>query len=102
MRRQWAAILVVLASTLLASTMVAACMPRPMTEISRAQAIDIARREISFQPDSIDAVRAMSGAAPIWRVTLRGRLPNQPPGLFETVVVEIDRRRGEVVSVARP
>lgn len=97
MRRRQAVVLVVLASAALA-----ACAHGPTAEISREQAIEIARREISFEPDSIDAVHAMSGAAPVWRVTLRGRLPNQPPGLFETVVVEIDRRSGEVVSIARP
>ena len=102
MRRHRAIILVVLASAVLASAVLAACAHRPTTEISREHAIEIARREISFQPDSVDAVRAMSGAAPAWRVTLRGRLPNQPPGLFETVVVEIDRRNGDVLSVARP
>ena len=75
--------------------------PSSTSEISRERAIEIARAEVSFEPASIDAVRAMSGARPIWRVTLRGQLPGQPPGLFETAIVEIDRRSGEVVSVAR-
>jgi hypothetical protein len=34
-------------------------------------------------------------------VTFRGRLPGQPPDLFETVIVEVDRLSGEVVSVGR-
>lgn len=75
--------------------------PSSTPEISRERAIEIARAEVSFEPDSIDAVRAMSGTRPVWRVTLRGRLPGQPPGLFETAIVEIDRRTGEVVSLAR-
>jgi len=103
MRRRRAVIRAVLAGALLAGTVCAACANRTSTsEISREHAIEIARREVSFQPDSIEAIRATSGATPVWRVTLRGRLPNQPPGLFETVVVEIDRRSGEIVSIARP
>ena len=31
----------------------------------------------------------------------RGRLPGRPPGLFETMIVEVDSDNGEVVSVAR-
>jgi hypothetical protein len=38
---------------------------------------------------------------PAWQVTLKGRLPGQPPGLFETAIVEIDRRIGEIVSLSR-
>jgi hypothetical protein len=72
------------------------------TEISRDRAIDIARQQVSFQPDRVAADRTTSGARPVWRVTLRGRLPGQPPGLFETIIIEIDRRTGEVVSIARP
>jgi hypothetical protein len=37
----------------------------------------------------------------IWRVTFRGRLPGQPPRPFETILVEVDRQSGEVVSIAR-
>ena len=81
----------------------AACAPRaPSPEITREHAIEIARREVSFTPDQIDAVRATSGLTPVWRVTLRGRRPGQPPELFETAVVEIDRRTGDVVTISRP
>jgi len=75
--------------------------PSQNTELSRERAIDIARQQVTFQPDSIEAERTTSGTRPVWRVTFRGRLPGQPPGLFETAIVEIDRRSGEVVSVAR-
>lgn len=70
-------------------------------EISRERAIEIARAQIKFEPDSTDAERVTSGSRPVWRVTFRGRLPGQPPGLFETAVIEVDRRTGEVVSIAR-
>ncbi len=71
------------------------------SEISREQAIEIAQQEVSFQPDSVEAVLATSDGQRVWRVTCRGHLPGQPPGLFETVIVEVDARSGEVVSVAR-
>ena len=75
--------------------------PSQAKEISRDRAIEIARAHVSFQPDSVEAERAGSGARPVWRVTFRGRLPGQPPGLFETAIIEIDRRSGEIVSVGR-
>lgn len=82
-------------------TLGATCNDPSFQEISRERAIEIARREASFQPDSIQADRTTSGTRPVWRVTLRGRLPGQPPGLFETAIIEIDRQSGEVVSIAR-
>lgn len=82
-------------------TLGATCSGRAVPEIGRERAIEIARREVTFQPDSIEAARTTAGARPLWRVTLRGRLPGQPPGLFETAIIEIDRQSGEVVSRAR-
>lgn len=82
-------------------SLAATCVDSSQAAISRERAIEIARQHVSFQPDSIEAERATSGARPVWRVTLRGRLPGQPPGLFETAIIEIDRRSGEVVSIAR-
>ena len=61
-----------------------------------------ARQEVSFQPDSVDAVESTSDDRAVWRVTFTGRLPGQPPGLFETIIVEVDSTSGEVVSLARP
>ena len=80
----------------------AACPGPSAAEISRERAIEIARAQVSFQPDTVDAERVQAGSRPLWRVTLRGRRPGQPEGLFETVIFEIDVRSGEVVSVARP
>ncbi len=82
-------------------SMAARCTGPSPTEITRERAMDIARAQVSFQPDSVDAERTTSGVRPVWRVTLRGRLPGQPPGLFETAIVEVDRHSGAIVSVAR-
>ncbi len=79
-----------------------ACPAGPLdSQISREQAIEIARQEVSFQPDSIEAVLSESRERPLWRVTVRGRLPGQPPGLFETVIIEVDARSGDIVSISR-
>ena len=84
------------------AVLVAACVrPSHVQEISRERAIEIARDQVSFRPDRIEAVRATSGARAVWRVTFQGRLPGQPPELFETRIVEVDRYNGEVVSIAR-
>ena len=88
---------------LLAFAGLTACADLPATaEITREHAIEIARKQVSFEPDRIDAVPTTAGVTPVWRVTLRGRLPGQPPELFETVVVDVDRRTGNIVSIARP
>ena len=79
-----------------------ACANPSEMEITRERAIEIARAQVSFQPDNIEAERRSSNDRPVWRVTLRGRLPGQPPGLFETTIVEVDRRSGAIVSIARP
>ena len=79
-----------------------ACPAGPLeSQISREQAIEIARQEVSFQPDSIEAVLSESRERPLWRVRFRGRLPGQPPGLFETAIIEVDARSGDIVSISQ-
>ena len=89
----------VVAAILVAATL--ACTAPSDTEISRDRAIEIARDRITFQPDTTEAAQTTSNGKRVWRVTFRGRLPGQPPGLFETAIVDVDRASGEVVSVAR-
>jgi hypothetical protein len=91
-------LLAVFLAALFASGM--ACPQRGDT-ISRDRAIEIARSHVPFQPNSVEAERAESRAGAVWRVTFRGRLPGQPPGLFETTIVEIDRASGRIVSIGR-
>jgi uncharacterized membrane protein YkoI len=78
-----------------------ACPAGDGSQITREQAIAIAQKEVSFQPDSVEALLSTSNERPVWRVTFRGRLPGQPPGLFETTIVEVDANSGAVVSVGR-
>jgi hypothetical protein len=78
-----------------------ACAGPSDTEISRDRAIEIARQQITFQPDTTDVTRTTSNGRPVWRVTFRGTRPGQPPGLFETAIVDVDRSTGDIVSVAR-
>jgi hypothetical protein len=77
------------------------CAGPSSLELTRDRAIEIARSHVSFMPDTIDAMQATSGTRKIWRVTFRGRLPGQPPGLFEAAIVELDRLTGEIVSISR-
>jgi hypothetical protein len=73
------------------------------TEISRERAIEIARAEVRFSADSVEAVQVRSevpGNPTVWRVTFKRRLPDAPPGLFDMRIVEIDVRTGRIVSVS--
>jgi hypothetical protein len=78
-----------------------ACTGTSEVEISRDRAIEIARQQIAFRPDTTDAERTASNGRPVWRVTFRGTRPGQPPGLFETAVVDVDRSNGDIVSISR-
>ena len=68
--------------------------------ITREQAIEIARSQVKFQPESIDVVAEEDDGRPVWRVTFRGRPPGpeHPMGEFQEFLV--DRRTGEIVSLA--
>ena len=82
--------------------LVVACPAGPVeSQLTREQAIEIARQEVSFQPESVEALLSESTGRPVWQVTFRGRLSGQPPGLFETMIVEVDAYSGDVVSISR-
>lgn len=78
-----------------------ACTHAAAGGITRDRAIEIARSQVTFSVSSVDAQAVTVRGRPVWRVTLRGRLPGQPAELFETRIVEIDRHSGAVISVAR-
>ena len=82
-------------------TFAVACTGPSEPEISPDRAIEIARQQITFQPDMTNVTRTTSNGRPVWRVSFRGTRPGQPPGLFETAIVDVDRSTADIVSVAR-
>ena len=70
-------------------------------EITHDRAVTIARAQVRWVPFESAAVNAHASGRKIWRVTLKGRLPGQPPELFETAVVDIDAVSGAVVRIAK-
>jgi uncharacterized membrane protein YkoI len=73
----------------------------PRAGISRDRAIAIATAQVKWTPFDVAVRRATSNGRRIWRVNLKGRLPGQPPLLFETAVVDVDARTGAIVSVSK-
>jgi hypothetical protein len=97
----------VLTLAMAVATMGARCEPRAKstkpattpTEITQARAIEIARAEIQLTTAAVEAVRATSQGRAIWRITFQHRQPDALPGLFDTHIVEVDARTGEIVGV---
>jgi uncharacterized membrane protein YkoI len=69
-------------------------------EISRERAIEIARQHLTFEAKSVEAEQAAEQGRPVWRVTFRGREANPPDSMGEFLTVDIDRKTGELVSIA--
>ena len=69
--------------------------------ITRDRAIEIARAEARIATGAVEAVEVTSQGRQVWRVTLQRRLPDAPPELFETHIVEVDARTGEIIGVFR-
>ena len=68
-------------------------------QVDEAQAIDIATRQVLFEPEATEAELDSETQPPVWRVTLRGRLPGQSVFSFEEASVEIDAVSGNVLRV---
>ena len=73
----------------------------PKNEISRERAIEIARTHVKFQPKSINAEKTGDNGRAVWRVTFRGEPAGGGSPLREILMVIIDRKTGEIVSVAK-
>jgi hypothetical protein len=86
---------------LLLAVLVGCASAAPRAGITRERAIDLARTQVKGTPFEVVAVRATASGREIWRVTLKGRLPGQPPLLFESALVELDARTGEILSVSK-
>lgn len=71
-------------------------------EITADRAIEIAKAQATFPVDTVRAERATEQGRPVWRVTLRGR-PASPdmPEIRPILIVDVDRRTGDIVSIAR-
>lgn len=89
-------------AVLLACAGLGATCPSPAAEITSERAVAIARAQVTFEPVTIDVDKASDGGQPVWRVTFRGN-PASPdhPELRPITIVLINRRTGEVLSVAK-
>jgi hypothetical protein len=67
-------------------------------EISRERAIELAREHVRFEPRSVEAVKTTEQERPVWEVTFKGRPPEEG-GIGEVMIVVLDRRTGEMVSL---
>ena len=77
-----------------------ACSPTsPSAEITRDRAIELARQHVSFEPTSTAAEMDSRQGRPVWVVTFR-RADGSHGGLGQFAVVSLDRRTGELVTVA--
>ena len=92
---------VLLAASLGLIGLAATCSPQPQ-EITREQAITIARAQVTFEVTLVEAERTTDEGRRVWRVTLRGA-PMSPdhPLLRPITIVLIDARTGDVVSLAK-
>lgn len=73
----------------------------PKNEISRERAIEIGRAQVKFQPKSIAAEKTKDNGRPVWRVTFRGEPVSPVHPIGEIFIVILDRKTGEIVSVAQ-
>jgi hypothetical protein len=82
-----------------ALVLVASCASRGSAEISKERAIEIARQHVDFEPGRIEAEAVTEEGRPVWRVTFYGKgvTPTHPG---EVMIVTVDRRTGEMVTLA--
>jgi hypothetical protein len=77
-----------------------ACSTRPAsTEISREQAVEIARKHVTFEVRRTEAESTTQDGKPVWRVTFYGQEMGPGREMGEVSIVVIDRTTGEMVSV---
>ena len=67
--------------------------------VGRDQALDVARRQVLFEPETELAELAADEQPPVWRVTLRGRRPGGSLFAFEEATVTVDAGTGNVLGV---
>ena len=74
----------------------------PEPQVDEQQAVAVALRQVLFEAESIEAELAAEADPPVWRVTLRGRLPGQSVFEFEEATVTVDAVTGDVIGVGQP
>lgn len=74
----------------------------PEPQVGEEQAVAVAGRQVLFEPESVEAEMDTEADPPVWRVTLRGRLPGQSVFEFEEATVTVDAVSGDVVGVEAP
>lgn len=76
--------------------------PSASGEITRERAIAIAGADVSFEISSVNAERVVDNGLRVWRVTMQGP-PASPdhPLLRPILIVLVDARTGEIVSIAK-
>ena len=80
--------------------MLAACVSRGGSEeISRERAIELAREHLTFEARKVEAVEATDQGRPVWKVTFRG-VEHSQDHMGEILIVNIDRKTGQMVSIA--
>jgi predicted small secreted protein len=90
----------VLLAALAVLMMLAACASRGGgEEISQERAIELARKHLTFEAKKVEAVQTTDQKRPVWKVTFRGAEPG-PDHMGEVLIVNIDRKTGEMVSIA--
>jgi hypothetical protein len=73
--------------------------PTDRTGISRERAIEIARPQVTFSPTSVEATKETYQGRPTWAVTFRAS-DGSHGGLGKFMMVWVDQRTGEIVSLA--
>jgi uncharacterized membrane protein YkoI len=88
-----------LALLVLSLLVLAACASQSAgQEISQERAIEIARKNIDFEPGKVEAVKETEEGRPVWKVTFYAKgVDATHPGQVSFVV--LDRKSGEVVSL---
>jgi hypothetical protein len=87
---------------LVAAFVVAQTCQKDQVRVSEQQAIEIARDQVSFEPErtQVRMLRQGLGSKPFWIVALS--IPGQTEGTFRRIaVVRVDANTGEVTDVER-
>ena len=85
---------------LIASGLAASGTRAVSPEISRQQAIEIARQQpVQFGVQTVDAEKSVEGGRPVWRITFHGQPSGPSHPIGELMFVLIDRTTGEVTSL---